>query len=106
MREELPNLSHSFWICIASSRVGARTSMIGPSPRLNSGCALMCTIPGSRNASVLPDPVSATPIMSRPESATGQPCAWIADVLVVHRGDVRVLKVKVLLELKVCQTFI
>ena len=27
-----PNLAHSCWICTASSRVGASTSTIGPSP--------------------------------------------------------------------------
>ncbi len=32
MREEEPNLMHSCWICTASSRVGARTSTMGPSP--------------------------------------------------------------------------
>ena len=32
MREEDPNLMHSCWICTASSRVGASTSTIGPSP--------------------------------------------------------------------------
>jgi hypothetical protein len=32
MREDWPNLTHSAWICTASSRVGASTSTIGPSP--------------------------------------------------------------------------
>mmetsp|Transcript_13120 Transcript_13120/g.25790 ORF Transcript_13120/g.25790 Transcript_13120/m.25790 type:complete len:349 (-) Transcript_13120:590-1636(-) len=71
--EDLPNLSHSALICTASSRVGASTRTMGPSPRFRYGWALMCTIEGSRNAQVFPDPVSAIPIMSRPDSATGQP---------------------------------
>eukprot|EP01051_Picozoa_sp_SAG22_P003046 SAG22_NODE_143_length_17909_cov_34.254969_12_plen_136_part_00 len=75
-----PNLSHSVLIWQASSRVGAITSTIGPSrPGCRYGCALMCTIPGSRNASVLPEPVREMPTTSRPESASGQPCAWIGD---------------------------
>lgn len=32
MREEEPKREHSFWICTASSRVGARHSTMGPSP--------------------------------------------------------------------------
>mmetsp|Transcript_315 Transcript_315/g.604 ORF Transcript_315/g.604 Transcript_315/m.604 type:complete len:202 (-) Transcript_315:169-774(-) len=32
---------------------------------------------GSRNASVLPEPVLATPMRSRPEQRMGQACAWI-----------------------------
>ena len=37
----------------------------------------MCTTAGSKYASVLPLPVCAMPIMSRPLSAMGQPCAWM-----------------------------
>ena len=75
--EEAPNFRDSSRICTASSRVGAIVSTMGPSPGLRYGCALMCTIAGSMNASVLPEPVDARPIMSRPRSAIGHPCAWI-----------------------------
>lgn len=30
---------------------------------------------GSEKASVLPEPVNATPIISRPDSSTGSPCS-------------------------------
>ena len=33
-----PNLVHSCWICTASSRVGASTRAIGPSPGAKRGC--------------------------------------------------------------------
>ena len=36
--DEPPNLSHSSLIWTASSRVGARTRTIGPSPRFRYGC--------------------------------------------------------------------
>jgi hypothetical protein len=39
----------------------------------------MWIMPGSRNASVLPEPVREMPIMSRPRSAMGQPWAWIGE---------------------------
>ena len=32
---------------------------------------------GSRKASVLPEPVAATPMRLRPEKAMGQPCDWM-----------------------------
>mmetsp|Transcript_6601 Transcript_6601/g.23533 ORF Transcript_6601/g.23533 Transcript_6601/m.23533 type:complete len:280 (+) Transcript_6601:281-1120(+) len=77
MRDDEPNLEHSSWICCASSRVGASTSTIGPSPGRRNSCALMCTTAGSRNDSVFPEPVCAMPTTSRPERAIGQPCAWM-----------------------------
>lgn len=36
--EDLPNLSHSSLICTASSRVGAITNTMGPSPGWRYGC--------------------------------------------------------------------
>lgn len=72
-----PNSLATDWICWASSRVGASTSTIGPSPRDSGRWLLMCTSPGSMYASVLPEPVMAMPSRSRPDSAMGQPCAWI-----------------------------
>eukprot|EP00962_Isochrysis_galbana_P026502 scaffold8227_cov119-Isochrysis_galbana.AAC.6 len=70
--EEAPKRSHSPLVCRASSRVGDRTSAMGPSPGCMWGCALMCTIIGSAKQSVLPEPVAARPITSRPLSAIGQ----------------------------------
>ena len=51
--------------CTASSRVGANASTIGPSPLARNGCALMCTIAGSRYASVFPEPVCTTALRFR-----------------------------------------
>jgi hypothetical protein len=39
----------------------------------------MWIMPGREKASVLPDPVSATPIRSRPEAMIGQHWPWIED---------------------------
>mmetsp|Transcript_44291 Transcript_44291/g.73469 ORF Transcript_44291/g.73469 Transcript_44291/m.73469 type:complete len:216 (-) Transcript_44291:442-1089(-) len=72
-----PNLSHSSLICRASSRVGATTRTIGPSPGCRYGCALMWTIAGRRKANVLPDPVAEMPTMSLPSRAIGQPWLWM-----------------------------
>jgi len=41
------------------------------------GNELIYCIHGTPKASVFPDPVSATPITSRPESKKGQAAAWI-----------------------------
>ena len=67
-------------VCLASSLEGARISASGPSPPLRGSLASSCSASmtaGSENASVLPDPVNAIPIMSRPERITGSPCIWI-----------------------------
>src|SRR3990172_6326686 len=61
-------------ICIASSRVGASTTMRAflprtPAPRRWSE--------GRTKAAVLPVPVRARPITSWPSSAGGMACAWI-----------------------------
>mmetsp|Transcript_80389 Transcript_80389/g.206890 ORF Transcript_80389/g.206890 Transcript_80389/m.206890 type:complete len:225 (-) Transcript_80389:468-1142(-) len=71
-------LRSSASICSPSSRVGASTSMSGPSPCCSGGCAMMCSRPGMPNAMVLPEPVFATPTMSRPAMAGLQPWDWIA----------------------------
>mmetsp|Transcript_65645 Transcript_65645/g.161624 ORF Transcript_65645/g.161624 Transcript_65645/m.161624 type:complete len:204 (-) Transcript_65645:93-704(-) len=72
-----PAFSSTVALCIASSLVGATTSMTGVllfvSPSL-----LMCVNPGSPNARVFPDPVSAMPTRSLPLRQTGQHCAWMA----------------------------
>lgn len=67
-----PRASNACWIWTASSLVGAST-------RANRGCGFSrsdCRI-GRANAAVFPEPVSAIPIMSRPESARGIACCWI-----------------------------
>jgi hypothetical protein len=65
----------SFSICCASSRVGAMTMAIGPSPLRISGWFKQCWIMGMENAAVLPLPVSAQPSTSRPEQMMGIACA-------------------------------
>lgn len=52
----------------------------GPSPFTNGilpSSSSESMMAGSENASVLPDPVKAMPIMSRPEKAVGIPWIWI-----------------------------
>mmetsp|Transcript_32020 Transcript_32020/g.107806 ORF Transcript_32020/g.107806 Transcript_32020/m.107806 type:complete len:244 (+) Transcript_32020:1238-1969(+) len=70
-------------ICVASSRVGARTKANGPSSakeamRSFGSLEMYCSI-GIAKAQVLPDPVSATPIMSRSSRPTGMAARWIGD---------------------------
>ena len=43
-------------VCTASSRVGSKTSAMGPSPGCSCGCAMMWTKAGSRKPNVLPLP--------------------------------------------------
>mmetsp|Transcript_22562 Transcript_22562/g.53608 ORF Transcript_22562/g.53608 Transcript_22562/m.53608 type:complete len:215 (-) Transcript_22562:2-646(-) len=74
MLELWPNLTVSSWICVASSRVGASTRMIGPWRGSLRGPLFTCWNPGKRNPSVLPEPVFATPTQSRPCSAAGHVC--------------------------------
>ena len=67
-------------VCLASSREGARISASGPSPPLSGSLASSCSasmMAGSENARVLPEPVNAIPIRSRPERMTGRPCIWM-----------------------------
>mmetsp|Transcript_14132 Transcript_14132/g.35666 ORF Transcript_14132/g.35666 Transcript_14132/m.35666 type:complete len:286 (+) Transcript_14132:911-1768(+) len=67
----------SLSICCASSRVGASTRPMGPSPRRSLGACRQSWIMGMANAAVLPEPVSAQPRMSRPDSATGIAWHWM-----------------------------
>mmetsp|Transcript_18821 Transcript_18821/g.48328 ORF Transcript_18821/g.48328 Transcript_18821/m.48328 type:complete len:237 (-) Transcript_18821:408-1118(-) len=62
-------------ICCTSSRVGAITIATGPSFWPSGGWSLMCLSMGSTKASVLPEPVLAMPIQSRPDMMTGSACA-------------------------------
>ena len=68
--------SASFWssttICWTSSRVGARMIAWGPRPRASS-----ISMSGMPNAAVLPVPVLAWPMTSRPSSALGMKAAWM-----------------------------
>ena len=69
-----PSASNCSEICRASSRVGEMT-------RAKSGCGLSsrrCST-GRPNAAVLPEPVSASPMMSRPCSAHGIASHWMGD---------------------------
>lgn len=60
-------------VCIASSRVGDSTRHTGPFACLLRGFwSKMCTTAGSRNPRDFPEPVSATPMQSRPARQTGQ----------------------------------
>ena len=64
-------------ICWASSRVGASTSARtdrGPGRR---GFSSICATRGTPKAAVLPVPVWASPITSRPFMACGIACFWI-----------------------------
>ena len=77
------SLAHSSSICDASSRVGARMSAAGragcgpsrsaasPASAPTSAAATTSAISGSRNATVLPEPVCAVAITSWPASASG-----------------------------------
>ncbi len=53
----LEQSSQTFWICMASSRVGARMRITGADLALSTdaGSARMCTRPGRRKPSVLPE---------------------------------------------------
>ena len=73
-----PNLALSSWICVASSRVGARTVTVGPTGRGRTEACLprMCMIPGKRYPNVCRS-VFATEMRSYPCCAMGHDCAWI-----------------------------
>ena len=53
------------------------TRAIGPSPGASLSTPIMCWTAGAIYAKVLPDPVWATPMMSRPANAKGQACIWM-----------------------------
>ncbi len=63
----------AWWICSASSRVGARISARTPRP---GWVARRCRM-GSMKAAVLPVPVWARPIRSRPARTGGMACCWM-----------------------------
>ena len=61
------------WIWTASSRVGdTMTALAGEMNFEGGGDVVMDRMHGIPNASVLPEPVSATPTTSRPERRKGQ----------------------------------
>ena len=64
---------HTSPICWASSRVGVTTSMSGPCPPL---AWPRRSSEGSEKAAVLPVPVLAAAMRSRPSSARGMACSW------------------------------
>ena len=67
-------------ICVASSRVGASTNVDGaaaPPPREALRAAAADVTHGSRNATVLPEPVCAVAMTSCPASARGIVCFWM-----------------------------
>ena len=72
-------------ICWTSSRVGARMMAWGPRPRASS-----ISMSGMPNAAVLPVPVLAWPMTSRPSSALGMKAAWMG-VGWVYRACLRAL---------------
>mmetsp|Transcript_20747 Transcript_20747/g.46194 ORF Transcript_20747/g.46194 Transcript_20747/m.46194 type:complete len:230 (+) Transcript_20747:573-1262(+) len=78
MLDVRPNFTDSSSIWQASSRVGASTRMAGE-PRLRppANAAISKWNAGSRKPQVLPEPVFATVIMSRPARAMGQESAWV-----------------------------
>ena len=65
--------------CLASSRVGASTSARGARPRASLAALSprRRSMMGSAKASVLPEPVRALAIMSRPASSRAKDCAWM-----------------------------
>mmetsp|Transcript_299 Transcript_299/g.2393 ORF Transcript_299/g.2393 Transcript_299/m.2393 type:complete len:200 (+) Transcript_299:2047-2646(+) len=76
MPDERPKRSASSLICTASSLVGARISMVGPTR--GSFCTfLMCMIPGNKYPQVLPLPVLAMATTSLPCKAHAQDWAWM-----------------------------
>mmetsp|Transcript_28967 Transcript_28967/g.72244 ORF Transcript_28967/g.72244 Transcript_28967/m.72244 type:complete len:272 (-) Transcript_28967:13-828(-) len=72
-----PASRHTASDCIASSRVGASTSTRASPLAPCGGGEAQCIIAGRKKASVLPEPVSATPTTSRRAMITGQHAAWI-----------------------------
>ena len=84
-----PRSFASFSICCASSRVGAMTTAAGATgtiwylrPGRGAGAPELARVvashmSGTRKPIVLPDPVCATAITSRPASVSGSDCAWI-----------------------------
>src|SRR5438105_11850242 len=66
-----PKRSRNAFVCSAISRVGERISPRTPRPCVRRSAS------GRTNAAVLPEPVCARPMTSRPERATGITSAWM-----------------------------
>lgn len=67
-------------VCLANSRDGQMIRPYGPSLRTNGmliSCSRQNMMSGSTNTIVLPEPVNAMPIRSRPASTVGMPCTWM-----------------------------
>lgn len=52
---------------------------MGPSPSAKGCWSMIWRSMGSKKAKVLPDPVLATPITSRPDMSAGMACRWIGN---------------------------
>ena len=74
MPMEAPNASNCSAIWKASSRVGASTREKRRAGAASSACRM-----GMAKAPVLPEPVSASPITSRPASVAGRDSAWMRE---------------------------
>lgn len=76
------------WIWTASSRVGDTMTALATARRKAEErmAVLIERMHGMPKASVLPEPVSATPMTSRPERRNGQAAAWMGV------GDLKVAK--------------
>ena len=70
-------LSRVLNVVVASSRLGNSTRPIGPSFLFRTGYSKMCCIIGTRYEKVLPEPVGAQQIKSRPWRHTGIDILWI-----------------------------
>mmetsp|Transcript_67359 Transcript_67359/g.133484 ORF Transcript_67359/g.133484 Transcript_67359/m.133484 type:complete len:203 (+) Transcript_67359:1045-1653(+) len=79
MPNGLPKRLHSASIWHASSRVGARTSVVSCGSTRPEASAAMRESAGARKAKVFPEPVRAMPITSRPLIATAHAVAWMGD---------------------------
>ena len=77
--------------CCASSRVGVSTRIRGPRPRRDS-VVVTFTNAGSKNAAVLPVPVGAEAIRSRPASSSGMVLTCTGVGWVMPRWDSEVTK--------------
>jgi len=70
----------TFAICCTSSLVGAMISPMGPSPVASGGWSFTCRSRGRTKAIVLPEPVLAMPMQSRPDMMMGSAWGWGVEV--------------------------
>lgn len=78
----------TFAICCTSSRVGAMMRAMGPSPSRSSGWSRMCRNMGSTKARVLPLPVLAMPMQSRPLMMIGSACKELQKLAsIIHEAQ-------------------